>query len=126
MSEQLLLALLVVLCLAACGRQDEEIARQLTQGGEPRRGSLAIERYGCGACHQIPGIEGANALVGPSLAGIADRAYLRGQVTNQPANLMLWIADPQRVVPGTAMPDLNVPEEDARDIAAYLYTLHAD
>ncbi|PRY20191.1 hypothetical protein CLV70_12572 [Pseudosporangium ferrugineum] len=31
--------------------------------------------------------------------------------------------DPQAVEPGTAMPDLGVTSTDARDIAAYLFTL---
>jgi hypothetical protein len=30
--------------------------------------------------------------------------------------------DPQRLSPGTAMPDLAVSERDARDISAFLYT----
>jgi cytochrome c1 len=33
-----------------------------------------------------------------------------------------WIRNPQHVSPGTAMPDLNVGERDARDITAFLYT----
>jgi cytochrome c1 len=33
-----------------------------------------------------------------------------------------WIRDPQHVSPGTAMPDLHVGEQDARDITAFLYT----
>ena len=33
-----------------------------------------------------------------------------------------WIRDPQQVSPGTAMPDLDVGEGDARDITAFLYT----
>ena len=42
---------------------------------------------------------------------------------NTPANLVRWIREPQAVVPGNAMPDMGVSEADARDIAAYLYTL---
>jgi cytochrome c1 len=34
-----------------------------------------------------------------------------------------WLREPQAVHPGTAMPDLDVSERDARDIAAYLGTL---
>jgi cytochrome c2 len=30
---------------------------------------------------------------------------------------------PQRIVPGNAMPDMGLNERQARDIAAYLYTL---
>jgi cytochrome c1 len=34
-----------------------------------------------------------------------------------------WLQHPQTTKPGTAMPELNVPERDARDIASYLATL---
>jgi cytochrome c1 len=34
---------------------------------------------------------------------------------------MQWLQDPQAIRPQTAMPNLGVGEEDARDIAAYLY-----
>ena len=39
-------------------------------------------------------------------------------------NLMAWIEDPQRIVPGNVMPVLGIDENDARDIAAYLHSLH--
>ena len=41
-------------------------------------------------------------------------------------NLMLWIREPQTIEPGTAMPDMAVTEQDARDMGAYLYTLERD
>jgi cytochrome c len=50
------------------------------------------------------------------------RALLAGRLDNNPDNMQLWIRDPQRASPGTAMPDLNVGARDARDIAAFLYT----
>jgi cytochrome c len=34
-----------------------------------------------------------------------------------------WITVPQSIEPNTAMPSLGVTEGQARDIAAYLYTL---
>lgn len=37
--------------------------------------------------------------------------------------MMLWIEHPQRMKPGTAMPDLAVSGGDAYDMAAYLATL---
>ena len=49
-------------------------------------------------------------------------SVLAGRLDNNPANLQTWIRDPQRASPGTAMPDLNVGERDARDISAFLYT----
>jgi glucose dehydrogenase len=92
-------------------------------GGNPRRGIEAIGRYGCGACHDIPGIRSAKGNVGPSLAHVANRSYLGGQLPNTPANLVRWIQHPQHIERGTAMPEMGVTDTDAKDIAAYLYTL---
>jgi len=100
----------------------EVTARQLT-GGNVRAGSHAIRRYGCGACHEIPGIPGADGHVGPALTGFSRRAEVAGRLSNDPANLIRWIRHPQQVSPGNGMPDQGVTEQDARDIAAYLYTL---
>jgi cytochrome c1 len=51
------------------------------------------------------------------------RAYIVGELPNTPENLMRWVRRPQEINPHTAMPDTGVTEEDARHIAAYLYTL---
>jgi cytochrome c1 len=61
--------------------------------------------------------------VGPPLTRFADRAYIAGQLPNDPQSLIRWIQDPQTVEPGTAMPDLGVGPEVARDMAAYLYSI---
>jgi cytochrome c1 len=37
--------------------------------------------------------------------------------------MVTWLRDPQEIVPGNAMPDMGLSEEQARDITAYLYTL---
>ncbi len=92
-------------------------------GGDPARGRGALVGYGCGACHSIPGVRGANATVGPPLDGFGYRRFIAGELPNQPDNLVKWIMNPQSVEPGTAMPNLNVNEASARDMAAYLYTL---
>lgn len=113
--------LVAILLLAGCGSKEEKAAR-LT-GGDPQRGKLAIRQYGCSTCHTIPGVEGAQGLVGPPLDRIGSRVYLAGRLENTPENMMRWIRDPQGIEPGTAMPDLRVSEQDGRDIAAYLYTL---
>jgi cytochrome c2 len=91
--------------------------------GDARRGKTAIEQYRCGACHEIPGIPGARGLVGPSLAKFAYRSFVGGEVPNIPENLVKWIMSPQSIEPATAMPTLGVNEQQARDTAAYLYTL---
>lgn len=92
-------------------------------GGDPDRGARLITDYGCGACHTIPGIAGADGIVGPPLTLIGRRIYVAGMLRNTPDNLMMWLRDPQRIVPGNAMPDMGITPKDARDIAAYLYTL---
>jgi mono/diheme cytochrome c family protein len=87
------------------------------------RGRLALGQYGCVTCHGIPGVTGANAPVGPPLAGIGTRAMLAGELANTPRNMQRWLRSPQQIRPGSAMPDLGVNEHDARDMAAYLATL---
>jgi cytochrome c len=102
--------------------QRQERAEALT-AGKADHGQGLVERYGCAGCHRIPGIKQRGGGVGPPLAGIASRAYLAGKLENRPANLMLWIQDPQRIEPGTGMPDLGVTPDESRDIAAFLLTL---
>ncbi len=102
------------------------VEAQRRSSGDPpsaKRGAQAINQYACVTCHEIPGIVGANAPVGPPLKGIASRVMLGGVLPNSPANMVLWLRAPQQVAPLTAMPDLRVTERDARDIAAYLATL---
>ena len=45
---------------------------------------------------------------------------------NTPQNLIRWIQNPPAVDPLTAMPNVGVTQADARDIAAYLYTLRQE
>lgn len=107
--------------VAGCGGAARDAA--LRTGGDVARGRAAIARYGCGSCHAIPGIRDATATVGPPLAGIARRSYVGGVVPNTPPALIRWIVDPPAVDSLTAMPNVGVTELDARDIAAFLYTL---
>jgi cytochrome c len=115
------------LALAACNAdrgQSYADAAALT-GGDPRAGREKAREYGCGSCHTIPGVAGARSLVGPPLVGMGGRMYIAGVLTNTPDHMVDWIKDPPRVDSATAMPNLGVTERDARDIAAYLYSLPA-
>ena len=114
-----------LLAVAACNKRDRQSfqdAAALT-GGNPHAGREKARDYGCGTCHTIPGVPGAAALVGPPLGGIAGRMYIAGVLTNTPDHMVRWIMDPPAVDSATAMPNVGVSERDARDIAAYLYTL---
>lgn len=98
-------------------------AAEVVPGGSPGAGAQLIESFRCGACHMIPGIKGADGLVGPPLILFARRTYVAGELPNTPDNLIRWIRDPPAVEPRTAMPALGLTEQQARDVAAYLYTL---
>lgn len=92
-------------------------------GGNADRGKQAIQAFGCGSCHMIPGIDGARGTVGPPLMYFGRRVYIAGEVPNTPVSLMQWIQSPQSIEPKTLMPALGVSASQARDMAAYLYTL---
>jgi cytochrome c len=110
---------LALLALAGCGSQPA-FAMPDT---DPGRGRQDIQSYGCGACHVIPGVTAARGMVGPPLTNWARRGVIAGHMANTPDNLVRWIENPPAVEKGTLMPDLGVSEGQARDIAAYLYTL---
>ena len=113
----------LVLALCALTACEKSQPRVLVSGGDERRGREFVERYGCGSCHSVPGIASARGQVGPPLDGIARRSYLGGILPNTPDNMIAWIRHPQKFEPDTAMPDLGVSEPEARDMAAFLYTV---
>lgn len=113
---------LLMFALVLAGCHDGEEIRPVP-GGNPDAGKLAIREYGCGACHTVPGVRGANGLAGPPLTHFARRSFIAGEASNTSGNLIRWIQAPESIEPGTAMPNLGVTEEMARDMAAYLYTL---
>ena len=116
----------VVLCvvaIAGCEAGRSESAYSVAIGGDSRRGAEVIAQFGCGACHTIPGIRAANGLVGPPLYFFSRRTFIAGQLPNTPTNLARWVLDPPAIEPGTAMPKLGLSDQQARDVAAYLYTL---
>nr|WP_244610445.1 c-type cytochrome [Microvirga pakistanensis] len=103
-------------------REREQLAEAMT-GGDLHRAEDHIIRYGCAGCHTIPGISRANGLVGPRLNSISRRVYVAGMLPNSPDNLIRWIANPRDVNPRTAMPVTGISTGEARDVAAYLYSL---
>lgn len=96
---------------------------RVVPGASADLGRKAIRHYGCGSCHEIPGVRGAHGLVGPPLIKWNRRGYIAGELANTPNNLVTWIQNPKAVEPGTDMPNLHVTPDDARNIAAYLYTI---
>lgn len=115
-------ALLAGLLFSACAQPPRKTRAQL--GGDPDRGAILMVREACGACHEIPGVQAAHGEVGPPLSGFGRRTMIAGLLPNTPANLARWIATPQAIVPGNAMPNIQLTPQEAADMAAYLETLN--
>jgi cytochrome c1 len=110
----------LVAALSGCG---EEVKPLRVPGGEAERGKALMSQYQCGSCHAIPGEKAATGTAGPPLDTFGRRSYIAGHIPNQPDNLVRWLRDPPALVPGTPMPKLGLTEDEARHMAAYLYTL---
>jgi cytochrome c len=96
---------------------------QQVPGASVSAGKDLIAHYGCGACHQIGGVDSANGHVGPSLKNFQKAIpFIVGKLPNTPDNVARWIQNPQSILPNGIMPNLGVKPQEARDIAAYLYT----
>lgn len=83
----------------------------LTERDALRGGELLV-MYACLGCHELGG---AGTRLGPALDGAGDRL--------QPAYVFALLADPQAVVPGTAMKDFDLWESDTRELTAFITTL---
>lgn len=99
---------------------------QVVAGGSPARGLALTRQAACGACHVIPGLEWPKGVVGPPLTGFADRNLIAGRFPNQPDFLAAWVRNAPAMDPQTGMPASGLSQQEARDVAAYLYTLRAD
>ncbi len=114
--------MLLLLC-GGLGCRSVAYQVQYVADGDTVRGRQLISDYGCGTCHHIPTIPNANAWVGPPLTKWAQRSYIAGTLPNTPENLVIWLQDPQALHNNSAMPNLGISAQEARDISAYLYTL---
>lgn len=114
-------ALLACAALAsACARQDPP---SRVDGGDPERGRLLVQQYQCAACHFIPEVQGTGGDAGPSLQYMGRLSYIAGSIPNQPENMIRFLQNPPAVKPGTLMPALGITDDEARHMAAFMYTL---
>jgi cytochrome c1 len=100
--------------------REEGIVRAVT-GGNPARAPPLIRRYGCGGCHTISGVPGADGKVAAPLDQFRQRAFIAGVLRNTPDNLRQWIVTPHIFAPQSAMPASGITDNEARDVAAFLY-----
>jgi cytochrome c1 len=113
-------AFLLFLLLAGCGEAQVPAHLRIV-GADAERGRAVIAQIGCGACHVIPGIAGARGRLGPRLERFSERTYIAGTFPNRPDTLIRFVRDAPSLAPETAMPELPLSEQEARDIAAFLY-----
>ena len=111
--------------LLVSGCQQTAVAPQSVAGADAGRGRKVVERVACGACHVIPGVPWPQGRVGPSLDGFARQALVAGRFPNEPDILARFVRDAPSLAPQTGMPAMPITEQEARDVAAYLYTLDA-
>ena len=93
------------------------------QVGSIERGRALLAQYQCGSCHARNGVASARGQTASPLAQWRKRSYIAGRLPNRPEVLVQWIAAPQSLVPGTAMPSMGVSPADAQAMAAYLFSL---
>ncbi len=90
---------------------------------EARRGRTVVEEGTCALCHAVRGTS-AGARMGPDLTHLMSRQTLAaGALPNTPGTLMAWLSAPQRIKPGSKMPNPGLSAGELRDVAAYLETL---
>jgi len=94
--------------------------------GDAANGRTLFTAKGCIACHTAQGVQGATGTIGPNLNGIGDvakRPTLTDGGNNTPEHIREWIKDPQKLKPGTMMPNLQLSDKEADDLTALLLTL---
>jgi cytochrome c oxidase subunit 2 len=97
-----------------------------TVTGDAANGRTLFTAKGCIACHTAQGVQGATGTIGPNLNGIGDpakRPTLTDGGRNTPEHIREWIKDPQKLKPGTMMPNLQLTDKEADDLTALLLTL---
>ena len=134
---------LSVACLAGCAAPPPPPVRQASSPPPPRltpapgipgdpesgRRLFTDNRVGfvngCAGCHTLRGVQGATGIWpgAPNLTNVTLRPTLGGEgFQNTPENMRRWIMDPPSMKPGAAMPKLQVTEQQAQDLTAFLYS----
>ena len=103
------------------------LAVPLTQNGillaSPEAKSLLLSK-GCSVCHNIPGVEGTYAKLGPSLKGLSNRDRIAGGILeNNTENLKVWLKNPIAVKPNTLMPNMGLSDQEIDILIKFFDTL---
>jgi cytochrome c oxidase subunit 2 len=108
----------------------EEFDRWIQQQSQPAQitdavstGQKIFETTGCINCHTVAGTV-ADGRYGPDLTHFMSRETIAsGIAPNTPANLRLWIRNPDALKPGCKMPAMQLSDQDVNAVAAFLETL---
>ncbi|PJF41567.1 MAG: hypothetical protein D6737_00980 [Chloroflexi bacterium] len=116
--------------LSNLGRQDDDSSDAETLleiDGDAENGAALFTANGCSACHNF---DSDDALVGPGLLTIAERAALRVEGLDAVEYIRQSIVEPSAFVvegfPPAMPPFTTLSEEEVNDLIAYLFTLNAD
>ena len=123
--------------LALDAEQASDIAAYFTAGaqrgqafsarsGSPSHGRELMEQKACTSCHAFSGVPAFASSESPPLeselsrsAALApDLRFTRERFRRD--QLLAWLLDPKALKPDTRMPNFDLSQDDARDIAAYL------
>jgi len=86
-------------------------------------GRRVFETTACINCHAVSGTA-ANGRFGPDLSHFMSRSTIAsGAAENTPANLRLWIQNPDAIKPRSLMPAMKLIDADLDAVTAYLETL---
>jgi len=108
----------------------EEFDRWIQQQSQPANitdavstGRRIFETTACVNCHTVAGTV-ADGRFGPDLTHFMSRDTIgSGVAPNTPANLRLWIRNPDALKPGCKMPAMQLSDQDVNAVAAFLETL---
>ena len=93
------------------------------QQAQANLGKRVFETTSCINCHAVSGTA-ASGRFGPDLTHLMSRETLAsGAAENTPANLRLWIQNPDAIKPGSLMPAMKLSDADLDAVTAYLETL---
>lgn len=123
MGSRALAAIAMACAWSGAGCADKSDLPRKLAGADPSRAIPLMERAGCAACHQVPGILWPAGATAASLDGFGASPLISGRLPNQPDVLVRFLRDAPSLDPQTAMPPMPLTEAEARDVAAYLYTL---
>ena len=91
--------------------------------GNPTIGQQLVMTRGCGGCHTVSGVPGANGVAGPNLTNVVLRPTLAGdRLPMSPEMMTRWLLDPHALKPDTSMPNVGLSQQEAQDLTAFLFS----